>query len=351
MADRGAEGRTLELLLVHAEGEIGKVLVAGAPAVPGGSIEAMLVHLNEVDDSFRRYCTLEPRGMAQASVNLLLPPERAGSAAGFIVMQPDRCHAMSGSNAICVTTALLESGRVPMAEPTTRLVLDTAAGPVAVEAACRGGRCERVRLEMPWSFVVEDGLVFEVQGVGRVEAAIAFGGVFYLLVEAASVGLRIGPAGSRALVEKGMAILAAAQERWRPVHPERPGVNGLAYLMFMDGERNATIMPPGRVDRSPCGTGSSARLALLHARGEVGAGAETAFRSIIGSRFEAGIVSEGEVAGRQAIRPWISGRGYVYGREELFALPDEPFPTGHAMADTYGPGVAASAAGRPGVSG
>lgn len=331
--------RPLELLLVHAEGEIGKVIVAGAPEVPGETVLAKLVHLNEVDDRLRRYCTLEPRGMAQASVNLLLPATEPGAAAGFIVMQPDQCHAMSGSNAICVATALLESGRVPMVEPLTRLVLETAAGLVPVVATCSDGRCVEVRLEMPWSFVVEDRLSFAVPGVGRVEAAIAFGGVLYLLVEAGPLGLEITPESARQLVDCGMAILAAARTRWQPEHPERAGIRGLAYLMFMDdNQRNATIMPPGRVDRSPCGTGSSARLALLHARGQAAAGAETAFRSIIGSRFRAGIGEVGEVAGGPAIRPWISGRGYVFGRETLYALADEPFPLGHAMADTYGPG-------------
>jgi proline racemase len=338
-------GGALELLLVHAEGELGKVIMAGAPDLPGETVLQKLVHLNEVDDRLRRFCVLEPRGQPQASVNLLLEPSEPGTDAGFIVLQPDRCHAMSGSNAICVTTALLESGRVAMVEPVTRLVLDTAAGPVPVEARCRAGACESVRLEMPWSFVVEDGLVLEVASVGRVEAAIAFGGVFYLLVEAASLGLTLTPADARRLVDAGMAILEAAQARFRPTHPLHEGIEGLAYLMFMadgdGGPTNATIMPPGRVDRSPCGTGSSARLALLHSRGKAVAGEATAFRSIIDSRFEAGIGAVGEVAGIPAIRPWISGRGTVYGRETLYVLADEPFPEGHAMADVYGPGVRA----------
>lgn len=336
---------TLELLLVHAEGEIGKVIMAGAPPVPGVSVLDKLVHLNEVDDWLRRYCVFEPRGIAQASVNLLLEPQAPGTDAGFIVMQPDRCHAMSGSNAICVTTALLESGRVTMQEPETRLVLDTAAGPVPVTARCRSGRCEQVRLDMPLSFVAKDGIRLEVPGIGVAEATIAFGGVFYLLIEARQVGLAIEPANAGKLVAAGMRLLQAAQSDHRPVHPERPGINGLAYLMFMDERHgrsvNATIMPPGRIDRSPCGTGSSARLALLHAQGRLAAGDATEFASIIDSRFQAGISDVGTIAGRPAIRPWISGRGWVYGREQLLALPDEPFPEGHAMADTYGPGAGA----------
>lgn len=339
-----ARAEPLELILVHAEGEIGKVIMRGAPVIPGDSVLDKLIHLNEVDDRLRRFCTLEPRGMVQASVNLLLPPATTGTDAGFVVMQPDRCHAMSGSNAICVTTALLESGRVPIAGPETRLVLDTAAGPVPVTATCKDGRCQRVRLDMPWSFLVDDGLELEVPGIGPVSVAVAFGGVFYLLVETSSLGVTISAADARHLVDIGMTILETAQSRWDPEHPERPGIGGLAYLMFMDdasdGRRiNATIMPPGRVDRSPCGTGSSARLALLHARGEVRQGANWSFHSIIGSRFDAGIGALGTIAGRPAIRPWISGRGWVYGREELYLLDDEPFPEGHALGDTYGPGI------------
>ena len=341
-----APSGSLELLLVHAEGEIGKVIMQGAPSIPGNSVLDQLVHLNEVDDQLRRFCTLEPRGIVQASVNLLLEPVTPGTDAGFIVMQPDRCHAMSGSNAICVTTALLESGRVAMTEPETRLVLDTAAGPVPVMASCKDGSCERVRLDMPWSFVVEESLALEVHGIGSVSVAIAFGGVFYLLVETGPLSVTIGTADARQLVDLGMVILQAAQARWQPVHPERPGIGGLAYLMFMqdaaDGRRtNATVMPPGRIDRSPCGTGSSARLAFLHARGELAAGASCSFHSIIDSRFDAGIGEVGTMAGRPAIRPWISGRGWVYGREELYCLANEPFPAGHALGDTYGPGIRA----------
>jgi proline racemase len=333
----------LHLVAVHAEGEIGKVIVAGAPTIPGRSVLDKLVHLNTVDDGLRRFCILEPRGGPQASAILLLDPIEPGTDAGFIVMQPDTCHAMSGSNAICVTTALLETGRVAMREPETRLVLDTAAGPVPVLATCRAGKCERVQLDMPWSFVVEDGLSFEVEGQGRVEAAIAFGGVFYLLVEAAPLGLDIAPGSARRLVEAGMAILEEAQRRWQPTHPERPGIEGIAYLMFMAesvGRRtNATIMPPGRVDRSPCGTGSSARLALLHARGRADGARATTFHSIIGSQFEAGISATGEVAGRPAIRPWISGRGWIYAEEKLLVDRRDPFLAGHALADVYGPGL------------
>lgn len=335
----------MTLIGVHAEGEIGKVLTGGVlpGEVPGGTVLEKLRHLEEVDDRLRRFCVLAPRGTPEASVNLLLPPCEPGAHAAFIVMQPDRCHAMSGSNAICVATALLETGMVPMSEPVTELVLDTAAGLVRARATCRDGRCEKVSLAMPASFAEALDVELEVPGLGRVWLDIAFGGVFYALVDPAPLGLSIGPADARRLVETGMAILEAAQARIVPEHPERPGLRGLSYLMWCgadeEGPRNATVMPPGRLDRSPCGTGSSARLAVLHARGLAAQGMAEVFRSAIGTRFEASIEGIASVAGRPAILPSIAGRGFVFSREEIGLDPADPFPLGHALSDTWGPGV------------
>jgi len=335
--------RVLSLLNLHAEGEIGRVVTGGVLDIPGRTMLDKLRHLNEVDDSLRRFCVLEPRGIAQGSTNLLLPATEPGADAGFIVMQPDRCHAMSGSNAICVATALLETGMVAMQAPETALTLDTAAGLVRAVASCRDGRCERVTLTMPWSYVEAEDVPLDVPELGRVSLDIAFGGVFYALIDPASLGLAIRPETARALVDTGMRILAAAKEKIRPSHPERPGLDGLAYLMFAGTEAgrptNATILPPGRLDRSPCGTGSAARLALMHARGDIDAGGPLTFHSAIGSRFEAAILETGEVAGRPAVRPSISGRAWIYGREEIGIDPADPF-TGHALADCWGPGVA-----------
>lgn len=338
--------RSVSLIGVHAEGEIGKVLTGGVlpREVPGATMLARLRHLNEVDDRLRRFCVLAPRGTSEASVNLLLPPCEPGADAGFIVMQPDQCHAMSGSNAICVATALLETGMVPMTGPLTELVLDTAAGLVRAQASCRDGRCESVSLAMPASFAEALDVVVEVAGLGQVRLDVAFGGVFYALVDPAPLGLSIDPGSARRLVELGMRILEAARAQIVPEHPERPGLRGLAYLMWCghddQGPRNATVMPPGRLDRSPCGTGSSARLAVLHARGAARQGAAQVFRSTIGTRFEAMIEGVASVAGRPAVLPRIAGRGFVFSREEIGLDPADPFPHGHALSDTWGPGLA-----------
>ncbi|MCB1883883.1 MAG: proline racemase family protein [Geminicoccaceae bacterium] len=327
----------LSLLNVHAAGEIGRVILDGAPAVPGASVADKLRYLNEVDDGLRRFCTNEPNGFCQMSTNLLLPPIESGTDAGFIVLQPDAAHAMSGSNAICVTTALLETGRVAMREPETVVRLDTAAGIVEARARCEGGRARSVRLAMPWSFAEALDAEIEAAGLGRVRVDLAFGGVFYALVDPAPLGLEIRPEAAGRLARVGMRILDAVRARHRPVHPERPGIRGVAYLMFrgQDGH-NATVMPPGRIDRSPCGTGSSARLAAAHARGEVGAGYEAAFRSILGTRFGARILAEGRVAGRPAVRPEIEGEGTVYGREDLWLDPPENARPSDCWGDCWG---------------
>ncbi len=333
----------LTLLGVHAEGEIGKVLMEGAPPIPGASVLEKLRYLNGEGDPLRRFCVLEPRGGPNLSVNLLLPPCEPGADAAFIVMQPDQCHAMSGSNAICVTTALLESGRVEMREPETVVVLDTAAGLVRPPEISRQGRCERVVLDMPESFLWRPDLDVRVPDLGTVRLDIAFGGVFYALLDPAALGLGISPASARRLVELGMRVLAAVQGQIVPEHPERPGLRGIAYLMFCgrdaEGLRNATIMPPGRIDRSPCGTGSSARLAAMAARGEVAPGERVTFRSIIGSRFEAEVAGIASAAGRKTVLPRISGRGWLYSVERIRRDARDPFPLGHALSDIWGPGL------------
>lgn len=334
--------RALTLVGVHAEGEIGRIVTGGVLPPPGRTMQERLAWLNGTEEGarLRRFLTREPRGWPAMSTNLLLPPCEDEAQAGFVILQPDQAHAMSGSNAICTATALLELGMVPVAEPETELVLDTAAGLVRARVACAEGRARQVMLDMPASFVEADGLALEVEGLGRVELALAFGGVFYALVDPAPLGLAIEPGAARRLAETGVRILEAARRRWRPVHPERPAIAGIAYLMWCgegpEGPRNATVLLPGRLDRSPCGTGSSARLALEHARGRIHPGERRTFRSAIGTRFLAELAGTTELAGRPAVLPRIAGRAWLYSREELGLDPEDPFPEGLALSDLWG---------------
>lgn len=333
--------RTIELLQVHCQGEIGKVITGGAPAIPGATLLDQMNRINAGDDALRRFVTSEPRAHVAMSVNLLVPPVRAGADAGFIVLQADRAHPMSGSNCICVVTALLESGRVRMVEPETVVRIDTPAGLITARAHCADGRCLSVSLDNVACFVETLDQPVDTPRWGRVAADIAFGGVYYAIVDAEQVGMTIEPANARDLAEAGIALKALLAEQVRVCHPELPGLDEIAYVMFRGREpdgavRTCTTLKPGRVDRSPCGTGSSANLATLHARGQVRVGEGRRSRSIIGGEFLAEVIGETTVGGRPAILPRITGQAWVYGREELRLDDRDPFPDGFALSDSWG---------------
>ncbi|MEN9893781.1 MAG: hypothetical protein RLY78_4076 [Pseudomonadota bacterium] len=336
--------RTLDLLMVHCQGEGGHLLLDGAPEIPGATMLDKMNHLNQVDDRLRRFVTREPRAHLAMSVNLILPPTRPDADAGFIVLQSDRAHAMSGSNCICVVTGLLESGRLPMHEPETVVRLDTPAGLVVATARCEGGRCLSVSLDNVPCYVEALDLPVHTSRWGEIHVDIAFGGVFYALVDVAPLGLSIGPAQARTLAEAGLQLREEIAAQVTVRHPELPGVEGLAYVMFRHQHGDAdvqtcTVLPPGRVDRSPCGTGSSANLATLHARGRIGAGGQCVSRSTIGGRFTLMLLGETSVAGRPAVRPRITGQARVHGRQQLVWADDDPFVDGFMLSDTWGPGV------------
>jgi proline racemase len=335
---------SLELLLVHCEGEIGKVITGGAPEIPGATILDKMNHINTVDDSLRRFVAFEPRAHVAMTTNLLLPPTRPDADAGFIVLQPDKAHPMSGSNCICVVTALLETGRVKMVEPETVVKLDTAAGLITARAQCRQGRCLSVSLDNVPAFALDIQTPVETPQWGTIKADIAFGGVFYALVDVSEIGLTIVPEQARALAEAGIAIKSLLKQQVTVAHPEIEGLDEIAYVMFRDRDpdgavRTCTTLKPGRVDRSPCGTGSSANLAVLHARGEVKPGDSRISRSIIGGTFKAEAIGETHVGNRKAVLPRITGKAWIYGREELRIDADDPFPKGFALSDSWGPQV------------
>jgi proline racemase len=298
-------------------------------------------HINEVDGTFRRFVTLEPRASAHMSLNLLQPSNHPEADAGFIVLQADRAHAMSGSNCICVVTALLETGRVRMTEPETVVTLETPAGLVRVIARCANGRCMSVSLDNVPAFVEALDTVITTPRWGRVRADIAFGGVYYAIVDVDQIGLEIRPDRARDLAEAGMGLRLLIADQVSVRHPEREGIDAISYVMFRsrdaDGAvRTCTTILPGRVDRSPCGTGSSANLAVRHARGEVRVGEVSISRSIIGGEFRAEIIGETTVGGRPAVLPRITGEGWIYGMETLRVDADDPFSTGFVLSDTWG---------------
>lgn len=335
---------SLDMLLVHCEGESGNVLISGAPELPGATILEKMNYLNDADNSLRLFVTREPRAQVVHTTNLLLPPCRPDADAAFIVLQPDRAHPMSGSNCICVVTALLETGRVRMTEPETVVRLDTAAGLIIARAQCEGGRCLAVSLDNVPAFVTQLDAAIDTPKWGTIRGDIAYGGVFYAQIDVDQIGLRIVPEAARALAEAGTEIKALLRDQLSVAHPEIPSLNEIAYVMFRERHdagniTTCTTLKPGRVDRSPCGTGSSANLAILHARGQVKTGGQCVSRSIIGGTFTAEMIGETTVGPYPAVLPRITGQGYIFGRQQLRLDPQDPFVAGFALSDTWGPQV------------
>lgn len=334
--------KTLQLAEVHCEGEIGKVITGGVIGIPGDTMLDKMNYINEVDDSLRRLVVLEPRGCLQMSVNLLLPPTRPEADAGFIVLQADKAHPMSGSNCICVVTALLELGMLPMQEPLTTVVLDTPAGLVTARATCENGRCVSVSLDMVPSFVEQLDVSIDTAEFGTIRADIAFGGVYYALIDVEQTGLQIAPEHARELATAGVGLRAQINRQIRVQHPQLKEVNEVAYVMFrhrLDDStyQTCTTLPPGRVDRSPCGTGSSANLATLSARGLVNTGDRLVSRSTIGGEFRVELLGHTEVGDRSAVLPRVTGRAWLYGLQQLGVDPSDPLAAGFMLSDTWGP--------------
>jgi proline racemase len=338
--------RTLTVVHAHAEGEVGRVITGGVIDLPGASMLEKRRYLETRNDWLRRFCIFEPRGAVTMSVNLVLPPTDARADVGMLVMEQADYPAMSGSNAICVVTTLLETGALAMREPQTRVVLDTPAGLVTATAECRDGKCLRVTLEAMPCFAAKLDAAVEVPGHGTVTADIAYGGCFFALVDAAALGFSLTPDEARDLVALGQRITNAAAEQHPVSHPEIAEIPGITFTHFgtpPDAEgvrRSAVVIRPGRLDRSPCGTATMAKLAALHARGEMRPGDVLLHESPIGTRFSAELVAETTVGGRRAIVPRLSGRGWVTAIMQMGLDPSDPFPDGFVMTDTWGPDAA-----------
>lgn len=333
--------RTIQTVDVHCEGEIGRVITGGVLNIPGATMAEKLHHLNAVDDGLRRWLCSEPRSGPAGSFCLLVPACDPKADVGFIVLQPDQAHAMSGSNAICATTALLETGMVPMVEPVSVVTLDTAAGLVVATATCQGGKVVKVTLDMPPSFVTKLDAVIETAEWGAVRYDLCFGGIFYALIDVAQIGLTIAPENARALAMTGVELRSRIAAVEPALHPTTPALNGLSYVMFRSDEpdgalRTCTTLRPGRADRSPCGTGSNSSMAVRHARGLARPGDRVVSRSIIGGEFVTEFVEETTVGPYKATRNRVSGQAWTYGISQIGLDPTDPFPSGFTLSDTWG---------------
>ena len=333
--------RTLTVVGCHAGGEVGNVVVGGVLPPAGATVFEQMESLR-ADDSLRRLLLREPRGSVAVHANLIVPPTRDDCDAGFIIMEPTEYPAMSGSNTICVATVLLETGMVAMTEPETTLRLEAPAGVVEVRAACRDGRCESVELTNVPCFADRLDAQLEVDGIGTVTVDVAFGGMWYAIADAAALGFALEPSEARELSLAGERIRAAAREQLPCVHPDNAGISGVSIVQIAEPwqgvgavSKNAVVVAPGRLDRSATGTGLSARMAVLHARGLMQAGDAMTHASVIGSTFDGRIVAETTVGGRPAIVPAIRGSAWITGITQVVVDPTDPFPEGYLLSDTW----------------
>jgi proline racemase len=333
--------RTLTVVGCHAGGEIGNVVVGGVLPPPGETVFEQMQAL-QVDDTLRRLLLREPRGSVAAHANLVVPSARADCDAGYIIMEPTEYPAMSGSNTICVATVLLETGMVAMREPETTLRLEAPAGVVQVRATCREGKCESVELTNVPCFADRLDAQLEIDGLGTIAVDVAFGGMWYAIADAHTLGFELVPTEARDLSRVGEQIRVAAREQLPCVHPENSEIAGVSIVEIAElwrgvgaVSKNAVVVAPGRLDRSATGTGLSARMAALHARGAMRVGDAMTHASVLGTTYDGRIVSETTVGDRPAIVPAIRGSAWITGITQVIVDPSDPFPEGYLLPDTW----------------
>jgi proline racemase len=335
--------RSIHIISCHAEGEVGDVIVGGV-APPSGDTLWEQSRFIARDQSLRNFVLNEPRGGVFRHVNLLVPPKNPKAQMGFIIMEPEDTPPMSGSNSICVATVLLDAGIVPMTEPETRLTLEAPGGLVEVVAQCKDGKAERITVTNVPSFADKLQVPLEVEGLGTLTVDTAYGGDSFVIVDAPSLGFSVTPDEARELAETGIRITRAANEQLGFTHPTNPDWTHFSFCQIaMPVERrdgmltaaNAVAIQPGKIDRSPTGTGASARMAVMRTKGEMQVGDSYLARSIIGSEFLGRIESDTTLAGRSAIVPSISGRAWISGTRVEMLDPTDPWPSGYRLSDTW----------------
>ena len=346
--------RMIQAVDVHAAGEPGRVVVGGVLDVPGATMLEKAQHLEREADTLRRLMLREPRGYPALCANVILPATRPEAQAGYVIMEHVEYPGMSGSNTICVATALLETGMLPMTEPVTDLVLEAPAGLIRVRATCENGKVTGVTFRNVPAFATHLDALIEVPSLGTITVDVAYGGMFHVIADAEALGFRITPDEGRDITRVTEMIKAAAAEQLPVVHPEQPGFAGITIGQVSgpphdprNSWRNATTVSTrafdwgnpatwtGVLDRSPCGTGTCAKMAVLHAKGRLAIGEPFRHESIVDTVFTGRLVEEARVGGRPAVLPEITGTGYVYALTSYVVDPTDPFPEGFTVGDIW----------------
>jgi proline racemase len=339
----------------HACGEPGRVIIGGVLDVPGKTMFEKKVYLETHADDLRKLMLREPRGYPASNCNLILPPTHPEADAGFVIMEQTEYPPMSGTNTICVVTVLLETGMIPIRGRIMKLKLDTPAGLVEAEAEIDGGKVIRVTFQNVASFAAHLDAPIEVRQLGTVKVDVAYGGMFYVIADAEPLGLRLLPDEARDIVRVGEMIKAAAQEQLPVSHPENPAISGvtIAQLSAPSGNRgvdrrNTVIVSTGKLDwnrpsswtgaldRSPCGTGTSAKMAALHAKGRLPLHQDFVHEGILGTTFTGRLIAEARVGTQPAVVPTITGRAWITGFGQYVLDAGDPFQTGFTVGDIWG---------------
>lgn len=335
--------KVIHVVSCHAEGEVGDVIVGGVAPPPGATLWEQSRWIAR-DQELRNFVLNEPRGGVFRHVNLLVPAKDTRAQMAWIIMEPADTPPMSGSNSLCVSTVLLDSGILPMTEPETRLVLEAPGGLIEAVAQCRDGKVQRVEVKNVPSFADQLDAMIEVEGLGSLKVDTAYGGDSFVIADARTLGFALTADEAADLVAVGLKITRAANEQLGFVHPLNRDWDHISFCQIaaplerIDGvltAANAVVIRPGKIDRSPCGTGCSARMAVLHAKGQMQDGERFVGRSIIGSEFHCRIAGITEVAGRPAIHPCLSGRAWITGTHQHLLDPDDPWPQGYRLSDTW----------------
>lgn len=321
----------------HTEGMPTRVIVGGVGAIPGATMFERRQYFLDHLDHVRTLLMYEPRGHAAMSGAILQPPCRPDADWGVLYIEVSGCLPMCGHGTMGVATVLVETGMVEVSEPVTRIRLDTPAGLVLAEVDVTDGSAKRVSLVNVPAFSHALDRKVDVPGFGQVGYDMAYGGNFYAIAPLDQLGLPFELDRKDDIMTAGLAVMKAINEQDEPVHPENPGIRGCHHVQFLAPgsdarrSRNAMVIHPGWFDRSPCGTGTSARLAQLHARGELAVGDEFVNESFLGRSFTARILEETTVDSRPAVIPRISGRAWITGTAQYLLADDDPFPEGFLL--------------------
>ena len=340
----------------HVCGEPGRVIVGGVLDVPGSTMFEKMTYFQNEADGLRMRMLREPRGYPAANCNLILPPTHPEAHAGFVIMEQVEYPGMSGSNTIAVTTVLIETGMVPSTEPVTELLLESPAGLIAVRADVERGKVKRVTFENVPSFAVHLDAEVDVPQVGKVTVDVAYGGMFYVIADAEAVGLTLTRGEASEATRIGEMIKAATVEQLEvPVHPQNPDIRGVTIGQLsapptnpIADRKNAVIVSTGTLDwerpgtwtgvldRSPCGTGTSAKMAALWAKGQLQLNQDFVHEGILGTTFTGRLVRETKMGDLDAVVPAISGTAWITGFAQYVVDPEDPFPNGFTVGDLWG---------------